>query len=94
MLTMTGVLIDVRQSVPDATGKITFNLVFEGTKYDSGLKREVPASVQIMVSDEHKIQVPDLKKCIGSPTAVQVQARVSKKNTVWYLTDGLGLIVD
>lgn len=94
MLSMTGTLIDVRQSTPDSTGKITFNLVFEGTKYDAGLKREVPASVQIMVSDEHKTQVPDFRKCVGSPVAVQVQARVSKKNSVWYLTDGRGLLVD
>lgn len=94
MLSMTGLLIDVRESMPDSEGKKTFNLVFEGTKYDVGLKREVPASVQIMVSDEHKTQVPDFRKCIGSPVAVQVQARVSKKNSVWYLTDGRGLLVD
>lgn len=94
MFSITGLLIDLRESPPDAEGKRMYNLVFEGTKYDVGLKREVPASVQIMVSDEHKTQVPNFRKCVGSPVAVQVQARVSKKNQVWYLTDGRGLLVD
>ena len=91
MLVMTAELVDVRESEMD--GKKTFNLVFRGSRYDVGLKCEVPASVQVMIADEHKVQVPEFKKMIGQQIEVQVDARVSKRNQVWYLTSGKGLIV-
>lgn len=96
MFVKIGELIDVRES--DSTDKDgvktkTFNLVFLGKRWDVGLKRDVDSSVQIMIADEHKAQIPEFKKMIGQQTEVQIDARVSRQNKVWYLTSGKGLIV-
>lgn len=90
MLIQSGELLDVRESPND--GKTTYNLVFLGKRWDVGLKREVDSSVQVMVADEHKTQIPRLRQLIGNHIEFQVDARVSKGNKVWFLSTGAGLV--
>lgn len=79
------VLIDVK------TGDFN-NLVFEATKYDIGLGKDVPCSVQIMVSKEHEFLIPEYKKFIGSEITFPVRLLVTKQQkTIMRITGGDGL---
>lgn len=78
------VLIDVK------TGDFN-NLVFESTKYDMGLAKDVPCSVQIMISKEHEFLIPEYKKCINSEFTIPVRLLVTKKSTVMRITGSDGL---
>lgn len=79
-------LIDVK------TGDFN-NLVFESTKYDMGLGKEVPCSVQIMISKEHEFLIPEYKKFINSEVTFPVRILVTKKQSIMRITvsDGLPL---
>lgn len=81
------VLIDVK------TGDFN-NLVFESTKYDMGLGKDVPCSVQIMVSKEHEFMISEYKKYIGNEFTIPVRLVVTKKQTIMRITgsDGLPLL--
>jgi len=81
------VLIDVK------TGDFN-NLVFESTKYDMGLGKDVPCSVQIMVSKEHEFMIPEYKKYIGNEFTIPVRLLVTKKQSIMRITgsDGLPLV--
>ena len=80
-------LIDVK------TGDFN-NLVFESTKYDMGLGKEVPCSVQIMISKEHEFLIPEYKKFINSEVTLPVRILVTKKQALMRITgaDGLPLV--
>lgn len=80
-------LIDVK------TGDFN-NLVFESTKYDMGLGKEVPCSVQIMISKEHEFLIPEYKKFINSEVTLPVRILVTKKQSIMRITgaDGLPLV--
>lgn len=80
------VLIDVK------AGEFN-NLVFESTKYDIGLGKEVPCSVQIMISKDHEFLVPEYKKLINSEVTLPVRLLVTKKQTIMRITcsDGIPL---
>lgn len=81
------VLIDVK------TGDFN-NLVFESTKYDMGLAKDVPCSVQIMISKEHEFMIHEYKKYIGSEFTIPVRLLVTKKQTIMRITgsDGVPLL--
>lgn len=70
------------------------NLVFESTKYDMGLGKEVPCSVQIMISKEHEFLIPEYKKFINSEVTLPVRLLVTKKQSIMRITgaDGLPLV--
>lgn len=80
-------LIDVK------TGDFN-NLVFESTKYDVGLAKEVPCSVQVMISKEHEFMIPEYKKYIGTEFTIPVRLLVTKKQTIMRITglDGVPII--
>ena len=78
------VLIDVK------TGDFN-NLVFESTKYDMGLAKDVPCSVQIMVSKEHEFMIPEYKKYIGNEFTIPVRLLVTKKQSIMRITGSDGL---
>ena len=81
------VLLDVK------TGDFN-NLVFESTKYDIGLGKEVPCSVQIMISKEHEFLVPEYKKFINSSVTFPVRLLVTKQQkNIMRVTGGDGLPV-
>ncbi len=81
------VLLDVK------TGDFN-NLVFESTKYDIGLGKEVPCSVQIMISKEHEFLVPEYKKFINSSVTFAVRLLVTKqRKNIMRITGGDGLPV-
>lgn len=77
-------LIDVK------TGDFN-NLVFESTKYDVGLSKEVPCSVQVMISKEHEFMIPEYKKYIGNEFTIPVRLLVTKKQTIMRITGADGL---
>lgn len=79
-------LIDVK------TGDFN-NLVFESTKFDIGLGKEVPCSIQITISKEHEFLIPEYKKFINSEVTFPVRILVTKKQTIMRITasDGLPL---
>lgn len=78
-------LIDVK------TGDFN-NLVFESTKYDLGLAKEVPCSVQIMISKEHEFLIPEYKKLIGKSVTFPVRLLVTKQTkSVMRITGANGL---
>lgn len=77
-------LIDVK------TGDFN-NLVFESTKYDMGLGKEVPCSVQIMISKEHEFLIPEYKKFINSEVTFPVRILVTKKQSIMRITGSDGL---
>lgn len=81
------VLLDVK------TGDFN-NLVFESTKYDVGLGKEVPCSVQIMISKEHEFLVPEYKNFINSSVTFPVRLLVTKQQkNIMRITGGDGLPV-
>jgi hypothetical protein len=77
-------LIDVK------TGDFN-NLVFESTKYDVGLGKEVPCSVQVMISKEHEFLIPEYKKLINSQVTLPVRLLVTKKQTIMRITGSDGI---
>lgn len=77
-------LIDVK------TGDFN-NLVFESTKYDVGLAKEVPCSVQVMIAKEHEFMIPEYKKYIGNEFTIPVRLLVTKKQTIMRITGADGL---
>lgn len=77
-------LIDVK------TGDFN-NLVFESTKYDVGLGKEVPCSVQVMISKEHEFLIPEYKKLINSLVTLPVRLLVTKKQTIMRITGSDGI---
>lgn len=77
-------LIDVK------TGDFN-NLVFESTKYDMGLGKEVPCSVQVMISKEHEFLIPEYKKFINSDVTLPVRILVTKKQSIMRITGSDGL---
>ncbi|HGW1746756.1 TPA: hypothetical protein ACNMTN_005543 [Klebsiella pneumoniae] len=77
-------LIDVK------TGDFN-NLVFESTKYDMGLGKEVPCSVQVMISKEHEFLIPEYKKFINSEVTFPVRILVTKKQSIMRITGSDGL---
>ena len=77
-------LIDVK------TGDFN-NLVFESTKYDVGLGKEVPCSVQVMISKEHEFLIPEYKKLINSRVTLPVRLLVTKKQTIMRITGSDGI---
>lgn len=77
-------LIDVK------TGDFN-NLVFESTKYDVGLQKDVPCSVQIMISEDHLFMVPEYKNLIGKVVTIPTRILVTKKQTVMRITGHDGL---
>lgn len=79
-------LIDVK------TGEFN-NLVFESTKYDMGLAKDVPCSVQVMISKEHEFLIPEYKKFINAEVTLPVRILVTKKQSIMRITasDGLPL---
>lgn len=78
------VLIDVK------TGDFN-NLVFESTKYDVGLGKDVPCSVQIMIAKEHEFLIPEYKKYIGNEFTIPVRLLVTKKQTIMRISGSDGL---
>lgn len=79
-------LIDVK------TGDFN-NLVFESTKYDMGLGKDVPCSVQVMISKEHEFLISEYKKFINSEVTLPVRILVTKKQTIMRITGADGLPV-
>lgn len=79
-------LIDVK------TGDFN-NLVFESTKYDVGLGKEVPCSVQVMIAKEHEFMIPEYKKYIGNEFTIPVRLLVTKKQTIMRITGADGVPV-
>lgn len=81
------VLLDVK------TGDFN-NLVFESTKYDMGLGKDVPCSVQIMISKEHEFLIPEYKKFINSQVTFPVRLLVTKQQkNIMRITGADGLPV-
>lgn len=77
-------LIDVK------TGDFN-NLVFESTKYDMGLGKDVPCSVQVMISKEHEFLIPEYKKFINVEVTLPVRILVTKKQSIMRITASDGL---
>ena len=77
MLTYTGQLLDVQ------TGDFP-KLVFEGTRWDFGLQREVPASFQIAIS---------YQEAKGKMISIEVKEGLTKTKQIWFRTHGTGQIV-
>jgi hypothetical protein len=67
------------------------NLVFESTKYDMGLGKDVPCSVQIMIAKEHEFMISEYKKCIGNDFTIPVRLLVTKKQSIMRITGSDGL---
>lgn len=78
------VLIDVK------TGDFN-NLVFESTRYDMGLGKDVPCSAQIMISKEHEFMISEYKKYIGNELTIPIRLLVTKKQSIMRITGSDGL---
>lgn len=79
MLVFVGDLLEVQ------TGEYN-SLVFRSTKYDIGLKENVPCSVSVGISEETQEFIGNYRKHIGEKIAVGVVALVTKKSSVFYLS--------
>lgn len=86
MLTYTGQLLDVQ------TGDFP-KLVFEGTRWDFGLQREVPASFQIAIFKDHIYLVPSYQEAKGKMISIEVKEGLTKTKQIWFRTHGTGQIV-
>lgn len=80
MLLFVGELVQVQ------TGDYK-TLVFRSTRYDMGLKERVPCSVNVAVSDECIHYLDNYTKHIGDTIAIGVNALVTQKGRIFYLTD-------
>lgn len=63
------------------------SLVFRSTRYDIGLKENVPCSISIAISDETEQFIDNYKQYVGEKIVVGVSAILTKKkDKVFYLT--------
>lgn len=86
MISKTGQLLDVQ--IGD------FNkLVFEGTKWDFGLQREVPASFQVAISKDHQYLIPSYQQAKGKVISIEINAALTKSKQIWWRTHGTGQLV-
>lgn len=76
-----GKLIDVE------TGDYN-SLVFESSKFDYRLQREVPISETVGISKEDLPNLPAFKKFIGEMISVPVNAIKTKKGGIFLLSNG------
>ncbi len=62
-------------------------ITFESERYDRGLKKNVPCSEQVIITDECQEFMPNYQKHIGEMVQISVTATPKKKGGgVWYLT--------
>lgn len=83
LVSITAKLINVQ------TGDFN-SLVFQGTKWDSGLQKEVEASQSVMIAKDHMYLVEEYQKAKGLTISIPVRVGVTKKGGLWYSTSGNG----
>lgn len=86
MISKTGQLLDVQ------TGDFN-KLVFEGTKWDFGLQREVPTSFQVMISKDHQYLIPSYIEAKGKVISIEIKEGLTKTKQLWWRTSGSGQLV-
>ncbi len=87
MYLFTGELLDVDTGTGENPFKV---LVFEGSRYDFGLKKNVPVSISLGIGKELEHFIPNYKKHIGEKILLGVETRMNKKKTgvfSWVQTD-------
>lgn len=80
-------LIDVK------TGDFN-SLVFESTKFDFGLQKEVPCSVNVMIAKEHEFLLSEYRSRINSIVIAPVRLLVTKKQSIMRITGSDGILSD
>lgn len=83
LISITGKLINVQ------TGDFN-SLVFQGTKWDAGLQKEVEASQSVMIAKDHMYLVEEYTKSKGLTISIPVRVGVTKKGGLWFSTSGNG----
>lgn len=86
MISKIGQLLDVQ------TGDYN-KLIFEGTKWDYGLSREVPASFQVAISQDHTYMIPTYIEAKGKTISIEIKEGLTKSKQIWWRTGGNGQIV-
>lgn len=62
-------------------------ITFESEQYDYGLKKNVPCSEQVIITDECSEFMGNYQKHVGEMVSLSVRATPKKKGSgVWFLT--------